>query len=231
MLFWKLKKKVPVSLDHALAVSVRKYIDKNLRKQLSARSVVYKQTDICMDSLSELQTGMKDTVPGPECKVSLPRSCQEIVADGKTLQAPKAAESSKQVFLEVPEKRKRSLEEIIRNIGEPFQTRLLRLIDERGLTDTQAYKKAGKDKRLFHKIRSNPAYQPSKHTVFAFALGLELSVDETVDLLASAGFAFSPGSRFDLIVRYALEHGIYDLYTVDCILYELGEEEYFYCQK
>lgn len=127
-------------------------------------------------------------------------------------------------------KKERKLENLVLQIGETFQERLLRLIDEKGFTDVQAYKKAGKDKKLFHKIRSNKNYQPSKHTVFAFALALELSLDETKDLLASAGFAFSPSSRFDLIVQYVIEQGLYDLYKIDCILYDFGEAQYFTCE-
>lgn len=131
---------------------------------------------------------------------------------------------------EISSAQKRSLEKLGLQIGETFQERLLRLIDEKGFTDVQAYKKAGKDKKLFHKIRSNKEYQPSKHTVFAFALALELSMDEAIDLLASAGFAFSPSSRFDLIIRYAIEQKLYDLYKIDCILYDFGEEQYFTCE-
>ena len=128
----------------------------------------------------------------------------------------------------VPE---RSLEDIIAHIGETFQQRLFRLIDEKGREDVEVYKRAGKDKKFFHKIRSNVHYQPSKHTVFAFALSLELSLDETKDLLASAGFAISPASRFDLIMQYLFEQKIYDIYKIDCILYEMGETHYFGCEQ
>lgn len=208
MLWIKHKKKIPVSPDKALIIRVREYISKNYQPQ---------KKDIPWASISY--------------QVQLPKQRhQESRCLGKTYE-PDICHDSTRSMAVVSEQSCRSLEELIQNMGETFQTRLLRLIDERGWTDAQAYKKAGKDKKLFHKIRSNPAYQPSRHTVFAFALGLELSVDETVDLLASAGFAFSPCSRFDLIVKYALEHNIYDLYTVDCILYELGEEAYFCCQK
>ena len=65
--------------------------------------------------------------------------------------------------------------------------------------------------------------------MFAFALSLHLSLDETKDLLASAGFAFSPSSKFDLIMQYVIEQEIYDIYRVDCILYDFGETDYFGC--
>lgn len=124
----------------------------------------------------------------------------------------------------------RTLEDIVANAGQTFQQQLFRLIDERGRDEVEVYKRAGKDKKFFHKIRSNVYYQPGKHTVFAFALALELSLDETKDLLASAGYAFSPSSRFDLIMQYVFERKIYDIYKVDCILYDMGEERYFGCE-
>lgn len=124
----------------------------------------------------------------------------------------------------------RSLEDIVSNVGETFQQRLLRLIDERGRNDVEVYKGAGKDKKLFYKIKSNINYQPTKHTVFAFALSLQLSLDEMKDLLESAGFALSPSSRFDLIMQYVFEREIYDMYKIDCILYDFGEEHYFSCE-
>lgn len=124
----------------------------------------------------------------------------------------------------------RSLQDIVKNVGETFQQRLFRLMDERGMEEVELYKKACKDKKFFHKIRCNVNYQPSKHTVYAFAFALELSLDETKDLLASAGFAFSPSSQFDLIMQYAFEHKIYDLYKIDCILYDFNEKHYFSCE-
>lgn len=153
------------------------------------------------------------------CRVSRPMSQMSVCSN--------VQEAQKVMYLA---KQERNLESLVFHIGETFQERLLRLIDEKGLTDVQAYKKAGKDKKLFHKIRSNKNYQPSKHTVFAFALALELSLDETKDLLASAGFAFSPSSRFDLIIQYVIEQELYDLYKIDCILYDFGEEQYFTCE-
>lgn len=124
----------------------------------------------------------------------------------------------------------RSLEDVMNNLGETFQQRLFRLIDEKGRTDIEAYKGAGKDKKLFHKIRSNVDYQPTKHTVFAFALSLELSLDETKDLLASAGFAFSPSNRFDRFMHYIIEHEIYNIQAVDCCMYDVGLTQFFSCE-
>ena len=88
------------------------------------------------------------------------------------------------------------------NLGESFTTRLLRLIDERGLKDPTVYKQSNISRQHFSKIQCNRDYNPKKKTVLAFAVGLHLSEDETIDLLKSAGYAFSDGSKRDWIVRY-----------------------------
>ena len=95
----------------------------------------------------------------------------------------------------------RSLENLMDNLGESFTTRLLRLIDERGLKDSTVYKQSNISRQHFSKIQCNRDYNPKKKTVLAFAVGLHLSEDETIDLLQSAGYAFSDGSKRDWIVR------------------------------
>lgn len=116
-------------------------------------------------------------------------------------------------------KDKASLEDIVNNLGESFQKRLLRMIDERGMTDPEVYKRANLDRKLFSKIRCSEDYIPKKKTILALAIALRLSLDDTRDLLASAGLALTNNSKTDVIVRFCIENGIYDIYEVNALLF------------
>lgn len=118
--------------------------------------------------------------------------------------------------------RGRSLAQVMEEVGETFQERLLRLIDERDMTNAEVYKKANLDRKLFSKILCNPSYHPRKHTVLSFAIALELNLDETKDLLARAEYALSPSSKFDLVVEYFIVHGVYDVFTINTALFDYG---------
>ena len=113
-----------------------------------------------------------------------------------------------------------SLEELVSEVGESFHEMLFLKIDMSGMTDVEVYKRANMDRKLFSKIRSNPVYHPRKQTVLALAIALKLDLDETVDLLARAEYALSPGSKGDLIVKYFIEREIYDIETINFALYE-----------
>lgn len=117
----------------------------------------------------------------------------------------------------------RNIEDLMTQLEETFSQRLLRMISDRGLKDSDVYNKARVDRRHFSKIRNDIYYTPNKKTVLAFSIALELSLDETKDLLNCAGFALSRSSKTDLIVSYFLKNKIYNMFEINAILYEYDQ--------
>ncbi len=113
-----------------------------------------------------------------------------------------------------------SLADILSRVDESFSQMLLRKIDAKGITDAECYKKANIDRRLFNKIKNDPDYRPGKQTVLAFALALELSLDETKELLSKAGFALSRSNKVDIVVEYFINERDYDITTINQVLFK-----------
>lgn len=158
-------------------------------------------------------------------------------AEEKALQEEVQEESSKQEEFDVSTMQKtkikkgmsstmsvnRNIDNLMDQLEETFSQRLLRMIDERGMTDSEAYTKAYVDRRHFSKIRKDVNYVPNKKTVLAFTIALELSLDEAKDLLGSAGFALSRSSKTDIIVAYFLQNKIYDMFEINDVLDAYGQ--------
>lgn len=115
------------------------------------------------------------------------------------------------------------LDEILSDAGDTFQQRLFRLIDASGMDDVTVYKKANIDRKVFSRIRCKADYKPTKKTAVAFAVALELPMQEMLDLLACAGITLSKSDKFDLIISYCVQNGIYDIFEINAVLFKYGQ--------
>ena len=118
-------------------------------------------------------------------------------------------------------------ENILRNLYDGFALTLMKLIDEKGIDDVECYKKANVSRQTWYKILNDASYKPNKKTIISFAIALELGIEDTQKLLATAGFILSKSSKFDLIIMYCIVKGIYDVFEIESILFQYDQEMLF----
>ena len=204
-----------------LIESVGKYIDKyyipdndDIRIDKEMKSIFQKITDF-RKRKAENRNKTTAVISEEDCEID---EFEMAEFDISTMQKTKVFNSMSGTIAT-----NRKIDDLMEQMEETFSQRLLRMISERGMTDSEAYTKAYVDRRHFSKIRKDEYYSPNKKTVLAFSIALELSLDEAKDLLACAGFALSRSSKVDIIVAYFLQNKIYDMFEINEILYEYGQ--------
>ena len=117
----------------------------------------------------------------------------------------------------------RSLDDVVKNLDKSFMELVFSFADAKGMSDVEVQKRANLDRKAFSKLKCGTTKNPSKATALALAIALQLSLDDTRDLLSRAGLALSPCSKQDIIVQYFIEKKTYDIYEINVALFEHGE--------
>ncbi len=186
------------------------------RREYAASEALWNQT-VSTDAF-EPPAKPKAAAPKPAAQMPLPSGAAPHTAPDHAFFRPAGAASASSAKAKKP-----SLDEVMKNLGESFQARLLRMIDERGLADAEVYHRANISKQVFSKIRCSEDYIPKKKTVLALAVGLRLNLDDTKDLLAAAGFTLTNNSLFDVIMSFCIESEMYDIFEINELLFKYGQ--------
>lgn len=190
-------------LSSSLNLKVRSFIHERMAMAVPSESVHYNYAPAMSSAPREKRKEEKRSIFG---KPHLPK-----------------AQATSHVEMEADMAMPASVAEVLKTKSETFQESLLSLIDEKGMSDPEVYKRANIDRKLFSKIRSNRNYVPKKKTCMALAVALKLSYSDAADLLAKAGYAFSPASPFDLILEYCIRNKIYSIFEINSILFEYDQ--------
>ena len=191
-------------ISEKLFSDIEEFIDDNY---------VDEHTDDYSERLRRLNAFRKEDTYDEEDTICEMNVCSDAIYGAKEMALPPMATMKSAL----------SLVEAMKQIDESFSEMLLRKIDESGMTDAECYKKANIDRKLFSKIRSDKLYKPSKPTAIAFAIALELSLDETKEMLMKAGFALSHSNKFDIIIEFFISKGNYNVFEINEVLFAFDQ--------
>jgi len=206
--------------DQKLIDEVGKYIDKYY-EPVKDDIKMDKEILFIFDTITDFRKNRAEEKALQEEQIKESHQIEESLLEGFDISTIQKTKITKGMSSTMAVKRK--IDNLMDQLEETFSQRLLRMIDERGMTDSEVYARAYVDRRHFSKIRKDVNYVPNKKTVLAFTIALELSLDEAKDLLASAGFALSRSSKTDIIVAYFLQNKIYDMFEINDVLDAYGQ--------
>ena len=176
----------------------------------------------------EIETHDDDKVQALKSDAEVDNTIQALISDAQVSDTTQTFKSD--VFFEnapysmpAAAKYKQSRKNIKIELDESFTATLLKMIDSKGKSDVEVYKRANLDRKLFSKIRKGKGYMPSKKTVVALAVALELSMPETQSLLKRAGFILSRSVVFDVIIEYFITSKKYDIFDINNVLFEYDQ--------
>lgn len=212
----------------ALKIATKAIKDFLKNEEMDIYLVVYdkKSFEISGKLFEKVQSYIDETLIKPEIRRQLNTYESKMIMPSEYLTEECEKQISYDAVPMVSESKlspKRNLKDLVDKKVETFSQMLLRLIDEKGMTDVEVYKRANIDRKLFSKIRGKD-YTPRKHTVIALAISLRLSLDETKDLLRRAGYAFSECDKFDVIIEYFIENEQYDIFEINETLFYFEQQ-------
>lgn len=196
-------------------------------KERARKAMVYSRLSYFLQSHEDMEPAFGISIPSKAPAVERDSLCFDVLADEAPAQRTRRRKKGprKAPVHDLPLPASGPIPDEFLRTEESFSHALLRMIDEKGLTDPEVYKGANLDRRLFSKIRSNENYKPRKNTILALAVSMDLSVEETENLLKKAGYTLSRSLTGDLIVLFYLQRGKPDIYEINEALFHFHQPQ------